>query len=417
MNELENQPTVPSTEPVPVIPETKTSMKKKIGIFAGVFVVLLVLAGLVVYQTYASPSKVWERFVKKTFDTAPTSAKERILISYQDKSQLDNDVLEKNPELQIFSNIKLSLDTNAYLKVYNDSKNNIDIDGDVKYTFESGSMSIGASVKLKAKDNQIYIDLGGIPFFSAILREINGGNKVDWVKFDLEEVKKMSEEAEGSSSNLPSEEEQLKKIQEILAKYQVVSVDKFLGVEKINDVRTMHFQNKVDKEELKKLLNEVFEFSMTLQPDSENISEEDKKNALRLLDVFFGTMIDKAEIKTFETWVGIFDSQLYRLEFVSNAPSLASMFEVASKAASMEEETNFSEDGAKEDPIKILEKLIKDISFDAEITLTEEVSDYGKEQEVQVPANSLDIIELIKQQTSQEMQMMEYEAMPSNNFQ
>jgi hypothetical protein len=406
---MDEQQNVPVSQDQPIAPEVTVQPKQpiwksKLALTVAVFLIVAAVGAFAAYQVYASPGRVWERFVKSYKSTSQLAVLQKFSVSYQDNGSLSKEATAENPFAQMFEKIKLGLKGDAYIKL--GETNKTDMDGDITYEFASGGSTISANIKLIMKQGVIYAKFGDIPFFGSVFSSLNEGNKVEWVKIDPESMQNFAKE---QNANMPNYDEQLQKYQAIFEKYadKIVLLDKSLGKEKVGSVNTVHFKNKLDTTQLKSFLMEMINYVFEIQ--SVQMSEVEVKKAKEMVEIFVNEMVGRLEVKEFETWVGVTDGRLYKLKFTSNAPSLVGLMSTGLELD--------KDESLKADDKKFLQELLKKASFDGEIMFMQENSDFGKVREVNAPENSFDMYKKLKEEEQkQKDMMMEFENFDSVNM-
>lgn len=314
-------------------PAMTTVKKSHWGRWLFLFISLLLLAGGAFYvytYGYFTPTQIWNKF-----SAAQKSQIMRadFIFNYTDNTEPGEN---QNASLQTtLKNLKLEFNGNYYIN--SADSENPESTADVSYTFGSSGTSFSTGFKYKLKNQVLYLNVGSNPFldmFSQALMSQNGQNKkLDWIKLDLNEVKKLM--AEDNSSAGAENAAQLKAItnpefktalEKIWQEAKIVKMKKSLGNEKLGDIMTLHLEAEVDKTELKKLLAAYLDkfgtqFTSAQTPDKAASDKQD----LELASYAISALIDKLEIKKFEVWVGKKDFQLYKVEVITNAPAFMSL--------------------------------------------------------------------------------------------
>lgn len=374
--------------------------QKKVVKISVVVLLVVILIGAVFYKVYASPEKVWNRFSEKYLNSMQDALHENFEISYQDNKVLEPEILKANPYASMLNKIKVSLAGNAYLNYKNPE--NPEMSGDVTYSFSSGGTFLGSKLGIVLKDQNFYFKIGDIPFISEGMLDLNNGQKVDWVKINFKEMQEYINNSTQNTTTPVSLNEQIIKYQEIINKHwgKLITIEKVLNKEKIHNVNTIHFSNKLNKDELKNLFSEIFNLAFEEATKSNNLISgneivETKNLAINIIN----SIIDKIEIKKFETWIGVTDARIYKINVVTSAPSLVSFVNSMPEA----------EEGLSvaQTPQEKIDYMLSKISYEGEVTINEEFYDYGKMQEVKQPENALDMVEKIKEQDRIRNEMLE----------
>ena len=300
----------------------KLSLKVAIGIIA---VVVVLLAGAAyAYYNYVlfSPTKIWSKFDEAfTQNSKKEIYNSKFSMGYYDSGQVD----EKQTQglgIQL-KDIKLEVEGDDYFNKEN--PDNPEGSAKLQYSFSSGNTKFSTGVEYKLKDNVLYVNIGDNPFLNLLNqgpKGQNGGKKVDWIKFDLNEIKKQSSAVQSqvkfyqniTSPNFKND------MQKIWEDAHLIKLDKYVGKESLNGVTTLHFKNSLDKQALKGMVNNYVD-SIVKAMDEPSIKTEDVNYAKEIA----AQLIDKISIKEFETWVGMKDLKLYRLHLAVNAPSVISL--------------------------------------------------------------------------------------------
>lgn len=307
----------------------KRYTKTKIALI--VIVALFVLSGSAAaafFFVLKSPTKVWEGFKKVTKSQIYSS---NFKLAYVDENE------ELKPDLAKQFNIK-SLKFNFDGKLYSDesdTKNPIG-SADMQYTFGSGNSSFSTGIKVILLNKIAYMNVGENPF----LANMFGKEQIDWLKIDLNSIE------EGSNQSMDTEE--LKKYKEIfspsfneeLAKIweetTFVKMDKYLGREKVDNKTTLHFKNTLDKQAIKNaFINTINKIREAYKTAGEDLDPK----GFEYVTMIVNALVDKLEIKEFETWIGQNDFRLYKVRFVSNAPSLISVINAGSESLNISQES------------------------------------------------------------------------------
>jgi len=373
--------------PVPEKPRTKTK------IIWGVVVLVALLGALGAYKVYASPGRIWQKFMSTPFNASQIVAHEDVAFSYKDNKEPDSNDLKDNPFAGMLSKVGLSVGGSLYTNGSNPAAP--EASGNINYTFSSGGTSVSATLQAVLKQQALYLELGNIPFIGGLITGLNSGQPVDWVKIDFKGLQDLAA-TEDSGVAMPNFTDEMKKYQDIEAAHwqKIFSMSGVLGTEKIHNVNTIHFANTLDKNELKAMMNEIFTEAfneaqkMQATGTTEDLSKS-KATALEAVD----TIIDNMEIKTFETWVGATDARLYKLKLSTSAPSLVSLVAASDEAG--------KDPSLMGDDQKLMEAILQKVSYEGQFDVDEEFYDYGKIQDVKAPDNALDLVQKLKDQKQQ----------------
>ncbi len=264
---------------------------------------------------YNNPTKIWNKFIgsqaDKTYQT-------KLTFSYTDKNTLDQDKQGLLGSFQL-SDLKLAFDGSSY--VDQGDMNNPKASADIQYTFGSGNTSFSTGLQYRLLGNVLYLNVGDNPLLGSIMSNIssaNGGQSVHWIKLDLNEAQQLSNDDAQVYKELtdPSLRDDLAKI---WTDANFIKVDHYMGREKINGKTVLHYANTIDKSVLKDALNKYI--SRLQQAAAGGTSAEGFDTAQKTV----GAILDRMEVKNFETWIGATDFKLYRVKLVTNAPSLISL--------------------------------------------------------------------------------------------
>jgi|GEM_PF-2601973 len=397
MDEQKNQLEIPPMPPVPAsevgLPQVLNIRKKKM--FAGLGALVIFILGVSAYYAYASPGRIWQKFSEKL--VIPPVVSQSFSVAYEDKAEVSEDA-QKTPLSGFISKIKFSFQGTAY-------SNSTDADHlqgnmDMNYSFGSGDTSLSSKLGMVIKDKDLFLNLGDNPVVTSMLSYFSPDEEVDWIKLNLTELQELANEsASGTSSSLDIDyNKQVREYRAILEKHaaKMVTVDKYLGREDLHGSSTFHYSNKLDKNELKLMLEEVVDYAMSQVLGIGETKPEDMAKAKEISHKFITAFTDRLEVHTMETWVGASDFQLHKIKFASNAPSLASLFSVAMAAGTQEI--------AEGDPDKTVDYVLQHMTFDAAFSLEEEFYDFGKTKEIVVPEKFFDLVKKLR--TEMENQSM-----------
>lgn len=293
-------------------------------------VVLLVASGgAYAYYSFVlkAPEKAWEKFAEKQAGTVFSS---KFSASYIDAAETGK------PQDTIFgelSQIKLQFSGNGF--VDNTDPDNVNSKSDIKYTFSTGGLDVSLGFDYILKNNIFYLNVGDNPFLSGISENMNDGKKISWIKFDLNEIKKEIENDPTSSSSDTAlvrglfDQTFKQELEKIWNDSRVIKQDAYLGQEIISGQKTFHFKNSVDKSALKNLVA-VYSAALgkQIKASGDDSFDEAMTNELGI------QLIDKLEVKEFETWIGKNDYNLYKVKFKATAPSLISLMNAPGVAPS-----------------------------------------------------------------------------------
>jgi hypothetical protein len=386
-----------TTEPIPspMIEPVAPKRSKLPLIIAAVVLVVIVLVGWGAYKVYASPGSVWQRFTQKAI--IPKVTTEDYSFAYVDNGKLSSSDSE-NPFSSFFTNIKFSANGAVYLN--NTDLNNPELNMDMNYSAGSGNTSLSSSAKFVLKDQNLYINLGSNPIVNSMLNSLSPDKAVEWLKFDLKKAQELEKMNASTTTADFDYAKQAKIYQDISNKYilKIVGTGKFIDKQTLHDVAVYHYSNTVNKDQLVSMGDEFVD-AMINQLQSQGAAKaEDVVDVKNVLYKVIKNLADRGQITTFETWVGVSDSQLHKIKFVSTAPSLVSLFSAAQNVDQGENKPTNS--------AAIADLVLSKMSFDAQFTLEEELYNFGKVTTVTPPANSFDVIEKLKKDKDNEQKMM-----------
>lgn len=371
---MEEQTIVPENNTVSADAQPKKSHKK---IIAGAAVLVVIAAGIFAYTVYAAPARVWQKFLSMSLNGEV--AQEKFSFSYVDNGTVDDSV-KNSPYASYFTKVKASANGTAYANATN--AENPEMSLDMNYTLASGDTSFGSRLQMRAKDQVIYINLGNSPLISGIMGMVSPGQPVEWIKLDIKKMQALSAAASSSPASPVDFSAQVKDYRTILEKHwdKLVTIEKVLGREKIGGVQTIHYANKVNKEELKGLIFEVFDYAMktAMSTSGGEITEENMAQTKKIMTRVVNNLVDRMDVQTFETWVGVSDFRLRKVKIQTTAPSLASL-------ASIE----MSDMDSNKTEEEIIDDVFSRLSFAGVVTVEEEFSDYGKVMPIEIPTTGV----------------------------
>ena len=170
-------------------------------------------------------------------------------------------------------------------------------------------------------------------------------------------------------------------------------MEDYLGNEEVRGVKTLHFKSNLDKEQAKLLAKELANTVIKSTQTVENQNTETMAKNLEMAEKVVNILIDKWEIKNLEVWLGAIDSKLYKIKLESNAPSIISLVTIGVTGSSLMSDL----EDEKETELMVLESL-KQLKFEGVLNYENEIYDLGKEVEVKVPENSLDVLKKLQEQ-------------------
>lgn len=264
---------------------------------------------------YNNPGKVWEKFAtNRPGDKVYTTS---FAVRFSDT------VISAGSSTP--SSLAVGLQGSAYTD--KTDLNNPRSSADFNISFAGSGVNVSKNFKYRYFDNNFYLYFGQLPAqFSMLL----GGQQYEWLKLDMNALSETLKQAFTASSSTPSDfasfkDKLNKQFEDIWAKAQPVKMDKYLGKEKVGDVNTYHFQNSLDKAVLVKALSDSFNViadSAASMPGTRGeVTQADKDAFVAIAQA----AVNKIQVKAFETWIGTKDFRLYKVHFVSSAPSLDSL--------------------------------------------------------------------------------------------
>ena len=302
----------------------KQGFFKKPAFWVVIAVLILLAGGAYAYYSLvlANPVKIWQKFSQSGAQLPYQTAFD---FSYSNPGQVTSGTT--SPISFQFKDIKVEFNGSGYINAQN--KDNPESSSKIQYTFGSGNTSFSTGLEYILQNKILYLNVGNNPILDLISQEANNGQKIDWIKIDLNQLNAMA-------SHTPSQAKFYQQLaspdfktnlQKIWDNATLIKEDSYVGREKVNGVTTLHFKNSLDKEALKGLVNQyVQEFSKALKGTDSEISDSDAKTANQIA----AQLIDKIQVKEFDTWIGMTDFKLYRVHLAVNAPSFISLAKNAS---------------------------------------------------------------------------------------
>ena len=269
---------------------------------------------------FSTPQGIWKKFRTLTKSKVYTS---KFTFSYLDKGEFTS------KEFEGFSlkDLKVAFDGKTYLDI-RDAKNP-QSSAEVQYTLGSGNTNMSTGLKYAILNRVLYLNVGENPFLDNAFKSLSGGKKVEWLKLDLNALEAQMNQGGSNSDQALVDKIFTNQVKDDISKIwedaTLVKIDKYVGREKIDGVNTVHFINTLDKQAIKDALNSTLDKivasgNSTAQSDSEKLPDKD----VALAKMAISGLVDKLEIKDFETWIGVRDFRLYKVKFESNAPSVIS---------------------------------------------------------------------------------------------
>lgn len=283
--------------------------------------IILVLAGgaFAFYKyVYANPDRVWKKYIDLTNEKTLSSD---FKFSYQDQSENATDSLDSIP----LKDIKLEFSGKAYADTTDPQ--NPQSESEVTYSFSSGNTSFSTGFEYKLIGKKFFMNIGSNPFLESAFASLGKGKKIEWVSLDLDQLqKKMLEDSpqEAQKFNEIFNSQFGDELQKIWQDARLVKMDKYLGMEKINGRTTLHFKNSLDKDAVNAVFSAMLDKLINaFKQTGVDIKDDDITTAKSVINA----IINKLEIKEFETWIGAKDFRLYKTRFKTNAPSVVSAVE------------------------------------------------------------------------------------------
>ncbi len=308
-------------------------------LIVGLVAILLLGAGGYFFYSYvyANPAKIWNNFISREKNKSFNSI---INISYKDDPAK---IIGK--ELKDPTPIEITLNFESANDIIDEENANMDVHA--SFNVSAGETQFQQGLNFMIVDNIFYLKISDIPEAKNLfLQEV--GEQADWIKIDY---KKVQEELENISnvlgasivaqnvdnSEIPSAEdatnntsgdisENLKnELENIWKDFETWRMEKYLGIEKINGVKTAHFKNSLDKETLKNNIKLSLSAIINSFTKQLGMSDQTTLDEFESLTDSIAQFVDKIEVKEFETWIGVKDFQLYKLHLLTSAPSFNSI--------------------------------------------------------------------------------------------
>ncbi len=195
--------------------------------------------------------------------------------------------------------------------------------GEINYNISGGGSNFGTALKYRQIDQDIYLNTKDnilLNLFYLQARE----TKKDWAKMNFHQL--VREPGGGQTSALMQilDAEALReKINDIWLRHQIIKLDKYLGIERVNNTQTFHFRLALDRPNIERALKDTA--ALLSETDSQNFSND----LLSAITSATTQLLSRLETREFEVWVGILDQRPYRIHFVGNAPSLISLLKLS----------------------------------------------------------------------------------------
>lgn len=296
--------------------------KKGFQKFAVVFIALiglLLASGAFGYYKFvyqkSLPLKVWEKF---SIQNSSEIFTKKFNLTYTDYGTFESPDSFTNFQLK---DLKLNLDGVLYL-----DSTNIQTpisESEIKYSFSSGNTAFTTDFSYRFVNEVLYINVGENPFLNSLLSSISKNKKIDWLAVDLKKAFSQINNTEGNQNEKIKqffEQDLQNELKTIFKNTKLIKVESFVGKEFIDKNLVFHFKNTLDKQALKQFINSVID---SLANSAKKAgSEMGKEDQTAIVKEILGEIINKIEIKEFETWVGAKNSLLYKIHLISNSPSI-----------------------------------------------------------------------------------------------
>ncbi len=280
----------------------------KIVIAGFVFVLALTGSGTFVYFKYFSntAASVWKKFSGSTSDHIYKSDFELgYSFKYADKSSVE---AKPKPIKAILTGTLYTNSTDV---------NNYQLNEHLKGSFQNDADSFSTGFDLLFLDKILYINISKIDQLKSII----GEQTAPWIKINFSELEKYANEKTGKSGSFESaQKNDLNDFEDLkrLALENVIKPGNFFAKESQNGVAVFHLKNEIDKQALNAKILASIEKVLSQPQFSDKALTNDQKD-------FIATIVNKIEIKEFDTWIGQNDFQLYKIHFVISLPSVADL--------------------------------------------------------------------------------------------
>ena len=308
------QPALNSSLPPGAVPKSGSRFGKIVGLaIAGI--VLLGGAGAAAYFfVYQSPERVWKKFSLASQEDIFSG---NLKVTYKDSGELASEDLVGTALKDI------SLDVTS--KVYSDVKAQIpQSSAEMSYSFSSGNTSFSTGFEYRLIGKKLYMNVGDNPFLGNMFTQMTGGKKISWVVLDLEELEKKANEQNPEKANEIRQvfnDQLFGEVKKTWDDATFVKMEKYLGREKINGKTTLHFANTLDKQAIKNTVNNIVDRLIKATRDSGQEVKDEDANTIKTT---VSALVDKLEVKQFETWIGATDFKIYKVSIKISAPSVIS---------------------------------------------------------------------------------------------
>jgi len=270
------------------------SKRNLIKIIIGIFVVLILGTGISLAARIwdplwnpfrPDPEKVIAKMSKKMAEVKTLHSELKFDFGYEIKSETPK--------------VESSFKTVMTAKVDSDEADpqNLKSAGDFDIVANFDGMQISVAGESITIGEDTYLKLNTIPFpFSIMFGEAQG----QWIKYGDEETEKTKE----------AEKETIKKLEELFKDKKLYIVKKEFPDEEIRNVKVYHYLVALNKEEIKKLLPELFKTIQEFMGSDKPLAEGELEEVLSKLEEILG----KIDEITAEIWIGKKDNYLYKIK-------------------------------------------------------------------------------------------------------
>lgn len=247
--------------------------------------------------------KIWNEFTSKGLSTKVFSLKSEL--KYSDQENYESKEIT-------FKDLNTTVNSEFYLDYSNSENPSADLD--LKINLNNNSIISGFPLSLKLTEKKFFVQVSNNAILDNLISKFTGGKKVDWVKIDFENLPKN----ESVKNSFTIDEEAKNKFISTWKSSKIFKLKKFIKKETVSNQVLYHFENEIDKTELKNLLFELLEQAENKQTENQPEQINDYKNQINIF-------LEKLTVTKFETWVDK-KGDLYKVEFSSNAPSVSSIY-------------------------------------------------------------------------------------------
>lgn len=174
----------------------------------------------------------------------------------------------------------------------------------------SSPNQVNLSYELILLNNILYFNIEKLDFLNSLL----GKENVKWVKINLEDLNKYSQNNQSNSNYTQITNE----FQKIWSNTKLINNLKFVGFEKINSVYTYHIQGSINSQEL---ANKILESIRLIEKDGNYSQNKITSEQEQIIKDFFS----KFTSKELDLWFGLKSFELAKLHLVLNAPTLVDL--------------------------------------------------------------------------------------------